>query len=147
MPLEPTKDVHFCDPLLADLGGESWAEPIPPIAHRLMVNIDFAFVEQVLYIPQRKREADIHHHCEADDLGRRLEVAENGRFHAGRVADNAVRRNERILLTGPFHQKRTVSWLTSIPRSCRRSSTFLNERGKRTYIIKASRMTSGDVLK
>ena len=83
MPLEPTKDVHFCDPLLADLGGESWAEPIPPVANCFMTNVDPAFVEQILHISQRKRESDRHHHCEADDLGRRLEVAENGRFHAG----------------------------------------------------------------
>ena len=45
------------------------------------------------------------------------------------------------------HQKRTASWLTSIPRSCSRSSTFRNDSGKRMYSITASRMTSGDVLK
>jgi hypothetical protein len=30
-----------------------------------------------------------------------------------------------------FHQKRTVSGLTSIPRSCGRSPTFRGERGNR----------------
>ena len=30
------------------------------------------------------------------------------------------------------HQNRTVSWLTSIPRSCSRSYTFLSYSGKRT---------------
>jgi len=35
-----------------------------------------AFVQQVLDVPQRKREPDIHHHCRADDFGARLEVAE-----------------------------------------------------------------------
>ena len=51
--------------------------------------------------------------------------------------------------SGPnrFHQNRMVSWLTSIPRSWRRSSTLRSDRGKRTYIITARRMISGEVLK
>ncbi len=51
--------------------------------------------------------------------------------------------------TGPkrFHQKRTDSWLISIPRSCSKSSTFRSDSGNRTYIITARRMISGDVLK
>ena len=44
-------------------------------------------------------------------------------------------------------KKRAVSWFTSIPRSCRRSSTLRSDGGKRTYIITARRMISGDVLK
>jgi hypothetical protein len=46
-----------------------------------------------------------------------------------------------------FHQKRTVSWLMSMPRSNSRSSTFRNDRGKRTYISTTRRITSGDELK
>ena len=46
-----------------------------------------------------------------------------------------------------FHQNRTVSWLMSMPRSCKRSSTFRNESLKRTYIITTRRMISGLVLK
>jgi len=51
--------------------------------------------------------------------------------------------------SGPnrFHQNRTVSWQMSIPRSNRRSSTFRNDSGKRTYIRTTSRITSGDELK
>ena len=40
-----------------------------------------------------------------------------------------------------------VSWLISMPRSCRRSSTLRSESGKRTYSITARRMISGRVLK
>ena len=60
------------------------------------------------------------------------------------LLDEAVER-----LQGPnlFHQKRTVSWLTSIPRSCSRSSTLRSDNGNRTYIITAKRMISGLVLK
>lgn len=35
------------------------------------------FLEQVLDIPKREWVANIHHHGQADDLGRRLEVAED----------------------------------------------------------------------
>ena len=51
--------------------------------------------------------------------------------------------------SGPnlFHQWRTVSWQMSMPRSDRRSSTFLKLKGKRTYIITTSRITSGEELK
>ena len=50
--------------------------------------------------------------------------------------------------SGPnrFHQKRIVSWQTSMPRSNSRSSTFRRESGNRTYIMTTSRMTSGDEL-
>src|SRR6056297_110001 len=44
------------------------------------------------------------------------------------------------------HQNRTVSWLMSTPRSCRRSFTFRSDSGNRTYSITARRMISGLVL-
>ena len=46
-----------------------------------------------------------------------------------------------------FHQKRTVSWQMSMPRSCSRSSTLRSDSGNRMYIITARRMISGLVLK
>ena len=46
-----------------------------------------------------------------------------------------------------FHQNRIVSWLTSIPRSRRRSSTLRSDSGKRTDIIAARRMISAGVVK
>ena len=46
-----------------------------------------------------------------------------------------------------FHQNRTDSWLMSIPRSARRSSTLCNDSGYLTYIITTKRMTSGELLK
>jgi hypothetical protein len=44
------------------------------------------------------------------------------------------------------HQNRTVSWLTSAPRSCNGSSTFRSDSGNRTYSITAKLMISGFVL-
>src|SRR5450432_2922680 len=51
--------------------------------------------------------------------------------------------------TGPnrFHQNRTVSWLMSIPRSARRSSTLRSDSGYLTYIKTTRRITSGEMLK
>ena len=51
--------------------------------------------------------------------------------------------------TGPKrnHQERTVSRLTSTPRSWSRSPTFRSDKGNRTYIITARRMISGLVRK
>jgi hypothetical protein len=46
-----------------------------------------------------------------------------------------------------FHQNRTLSWLASIPRSAKRSSTLRSDNRYRTYIITTRRMTSGELLK
>src|SRR5277367_5495757 len=46
-----------------------------------------------------------------------------------------------------FHQNRTVSWLMSIPRPDKRSSTLRNDCGYFTYIITTRRITSGELLK
>ena len=46
-----------------------------------------------------------------------------------------------------FHQNRTVSWLMSIPRSDKRSSTLRSDSGYFTYNITARRIISGELLK
>src|SRR5271169_4765419 len=46
-----------------------------------------------------------------------------------------------------FHQNRTVSWLMSIPRPAKRSSTLRSDSGYRTYIITTRWITSGELLK
>ena len=75
MPL-PVAGFQALDPLLPDLRGEHRAEPVPPIADRLMADVGAALVEQILDIPKRQREADIHHHRQADDLGTGFEALE-----------------------------------------------------------------------
>ncbi len=54
---------------LPDLRGEHRTEPIPPEPHRLMANIDTTLEQQVFYLSQGQRKADVHHHREADHLG------------------------------------------------------------------------------
>ena len=49
---------------------------VPVDAYRLMADVDTALEQQILDLSQRQGVADIHHHREADDLGRTVEVAE-----------------------------------------------------------------------
>ena len=76
------------NPLSSDLGGEHRAEPVPPKPHRLVANIYTALVQQILDVPQRQREPDVHHYRQADDLGGRLEVAKRGAFCHGRTLNS-----------------------------------------------------------
>ena len=61
---------------LPDLCGEHWPKPVPPQTHRLVANVDATFEQNVFNLAQRQRIADVHHHSEANDLGRCLEVLE-----------------------------------------------------------------------
>ena len=51
------------------VSGEHRPEPIPPGAYCLVADVDAALMEQILDPSQRKRKTDIHHHCQADNLG------------------------------------------------------------------------------
>jgi hypothetical protein len=62
------------DALLADFTGEYRAEPVPPQPHRFMADVDAALEQQILDVAQRKRIANVHHHHQADHLGRAVEV-------------------------------------------------------------------------
>ena len=42
---------------------------LAPQPHRLVADVDAALCEQVLDVPQRQRETDVHHHHQADHLG------------------------------------------------------------------------------
>jgi len=76
----PAAQSYPIDTAFADLGGEHRAKPVPPKPHRLVANVGAALVEQIFHISQRKREPNVHHHRQADDLGTGLEIAERGAF-------------------------------------------------------------------
>lgn len=69
---------HPVDPAPPDLGDKRRAEPVPPEPHRLVADLDAAFMQQVLDIAQRQRKTDIRHHHQSNDIRARLEVAERG---------------------------------------------------------------------
>jgi hypothetical protein len=69
----------------------------------LVTDVEAPLEEQIFDLPQRQRIADIHHHREADDLGRTVEISE-GIAHRRRLrilarrlkpiySDNALRRD------------------------------------------------------
>jgi hypothetical protein len=76
---------HALDAPFADRGGEHRAETVPPEPHGFVADVDPALVQQVIDVAERQREADIQHHGQSDDLGRRLEIAEGGAFRHGRT--------------------------------------------------------------
>jgi hypothetical protein len=73
-------------PLAPDLSRELRAEPVPSKPHRFVADVD---------APQRQRIIDVHHHGQADDLGRRLEVPERTLYaHPVRLGDRPARLNQ-----------------------------------------------------
>jgi hypothetical protein len=74
----PMAGLHPFDLSPADLIREKRAKPMPPILDRLVAHIDTSLVKQFFDIPQRERKTHIQHHCQANDLGARLEVLERG---------------------------------------------------------------------
>ena len=69
MPLPLAIATHPTRPLPADVAGKQRTEPVPPVTHRLMGNVDIAFVEQVLDVPEAEWILHVHQHRQADDLG------------------------------------------------------------------------------
>ena len=45
-----------------------------------MADVNAAFMQQIIHIPERQRKPDVHHHRQADDLGARLEVTKGETF-------------------------------------------------------------------
>ena len=62
VPSPMTKAAHRAHPLATDFAGQHWPKPVPPMADRLVADVDPALSEQVFHIPQRQREADVHHY-------------------------------------------------------------------------------------
>lgn len=57
-----------------------------------MADLDAAFMQMVLDIAERQREPDVHHHGQANDLGRGLEVPEREALgHPARLGDRPAR--------------------------------------------------------
>jgi hypothetical protein len=60
-----------------------------------MADIDVAFVQKTLDIPERKPKPNIHNDGQADDFQARLEVTEPGTFcHPQELSDRPARLNK-----------------------------------------------------
>ncbi len=70
MPSPPAEASHVADLVLPHFTCERRAEAVPPEADGLVTQIDAAFEQQALDVPQRQRETHIHQDHQADDLRR-----------------------------------------------------------------------------
>ena len=59
---------------------------MPPIAHRLVADVDTTFEQDVFDLAQRQRIADVQHHRETDDLGRAVKITK-GMVHYHRLRE------------------------------------------------------------
>ena len=73
-----------------DLRGEHRAKPVPPKPHGFVADIDTALEQQIFHLSQGQRITDIHHHREADHLGRPVEITA-GIFHPRRLWNDTPR--------------------------------------------------------
>ncbi len=62
-----TKAAHPAYPLPTNIRSEQRAEPVPPKLHSFLTDIDPALEQQILDVPQRQGELDIHRDHEAHD--------------------------------------------------------------------------------
>lgn len=118
---------HTSGTLLLDRGRKQGTEPVPPGSRRLVADIDPAFLKQILNLTQRQRKSDIHHHRQADHLGRGLEVPE-GISHPRTLRD-AFSAFKRFSLTLPAELTAQDTHLTCQCRSnfsCRSASRWQN---------------------
>ena len=69
-------------------------DPVPPKPSRLVSDVDATFEQQILNLPKQQRITDLHHHREADHLGRAIEISERT-SHPQRLR-NALRRLKPI---------------------------------------------------
>jgi hypothetical protein len=73
-----------------------------------MRDVNAALVQQVLDVPQRQWVPDVHHHRQANYLGRRLEVAEDaGIADAQKASSTRLSFNPNCFLTVPSNPFRS----------------------------------------
>ena len=75
---------------LPDFRGEYRTKPVPPETHCFVANIDATLKQQIFDLPQRKRIPDVHHHREADYLGRTVEITK-GILHRCKLRNSPAR--------------------------------------------------------
>jgi hypothetical protein len=80
MPLPVRIRPQLLHPFPPDLGSKHRAKSVPPKSNRLIADVDAGFVQKILHIAKRKRETNIHHNSQTDDLGARLEIAKWATF-------------------------------------------------------------------
>ncbi|MDH3918748.1 MAG: hypothetical protein OEU25_11280 [Rhodospirillales bacterium] len=71
-------------------GWWEFSEPVPPEPNGFVADIDTALEQQIFNLPQCQPVADVHHHREADHLGRAVETTD-GMLHHQTLRDVPIR--------------------------------------------------------
>ena len=100
VPSPMAKAAHRAHTSSTDVASKHRAKSFPPQAHSLMADVDATLEQQILDVPERKREADVHQHYQADHLGGGIEVAERASEFARAWHADAI--NRAYLTTGAF---------------------------------------------
>ena len=80
MPLPVCPRPHSINPSAANFSGKQRAKFILPVPHSFVADVDAALVQQVLDIAKRKRQPNLQHHCQPNDLRARLEATDGAAF-------------------------------------------------------------------
>jgi len=97
----------------------------PPESNRFMADVDAALVQQVLNIPERKREPDIHHDRRAMNFRAAVEILERAAFCHGETLRNRTscfKANPSDTASPGYSQKKREgrkSRPSALLRSCR----------------------------
>ena len=110
-------------------GGE-FLRAVPPETYRPMADVDAALDQQIFDLSQRQRVANIHHHREADDLWRTVEIAE-GISHLAKLWMPHLHINP-FCLTTPLRYLRP-QFLSSYRRSATRGRPASPKKGASLY--------------
>jgi hypothetical protein len=102
MPLPVRISPHSIDPVFTDFCREHRAKSVPPVPHRFVADLDPSLVQQVFDVSERKREPNVEHRRQANDLRARLEIAKWGTFcHPTTLRNRPARLKSVFLLTLP----------------------------------------------
>ncbi len=96
VPLPIGVSAQVLDAFLANFCSKNQAEPVPPVANRFVADVDAALVQQVLDVPERKREANIHHHRQANYFWAAVKILERVAFLHGQTLRNQPARLKAI---------------------------------------------------
>ena len=107
----PLARFHSRNPPFPDLGRKHRTEPVTPVSHSLVNDIDAAFVQEIFHISKGQRERDVQHHRQADDLRTGFEITKWRELRASEDVDStpALPASTHFALTVPLCSLQTAS--------------------------------------
>jgi hypothetical protein len=98
VPLPVYPQLHSINSFPTDLNREYLAKSVKPKSNHLVADVNAACVQQIFKAIKRKRETNIHHDGQMDNLWARLEVTKEGCVLSSRNATKSPCSPQPILL-------------------------------------------------